>query len=465
MQYHALRLGAISYRLAPLYAYWRPHLKGWLIVPLLVLGTYVWFLRRTRIATSLSGRAAVLAFSLFFLAITVSVALSDGGPRAIVAPLLRTDLEYIGAIDRVQAVAQFLRDYPRLASTMPMHAQVHPPGSVLFVWAACRLFGDGPWGAAIGIILFSGLTIPLVYRWADRLGGPAVARRASAIFILIPSVVLFTATSMDGPFAVPLIATMAFYWEAMEHRPILLGSLAGIAASAAAFMTYSVTVALVFCGIATCIRYATRTAQPLTIVSSACCALASFLGTQGLMWLLTGYDPIQMFLAVVANHTHIMCGARHETPARYVHLAVANLVVFFIAVGLPCTVLWWSSMLQSLTASGQPADHQSPITDHRSPLGDQSAMSVPPPGISSERHFRCLALCTMLTLLIAASVPVYVLEVERIWMFLVPLIVIPVSGRLLAQEWGTGKFHATVVVATLTATQTLVTEVLLTTYW
>jgi len=69
------------------------------------------------------------------------------------------------------------------------------------------------------------------------------------------------------------------------------------------------------------------------------------------------------------------------------------------------------------------------------------------------------------TVVIAAAVPVYVLEVERVWMFLVPLVVIPVAGRLFDQKQGTGKIHSTLSVAILLATQTAVTEVLLTTYW
>src|SRR5262245_60327471 len=162
-----LRLGAVSHKLAPLYAVWRPHLKIWLIAPLAALTAYIIFLRRTRAATSLSERASILAFCAFSLVITLSVAVSDGGPRSIIAPMLRTDLEYIGAVDRVQGVAQFLRDYPQLAETMPMHAQVHPPGPTLFAWACCRLFGDGPWSVSIGIICFSILAVPCVYRWAD----------------------------------------------------------------------------------------------------------------------------------------------------------------------------------------------------------------------------------------------------------------------------------------------------------
>jgi 4-amino-4-deoxy-L-arabinose transferase-like glycosyltransferase len=461
MTEHGLRLGAISYKLAPLYAYWRPHLKGWLALPVVVLALYFWILRRTRVATSLTDRWAIAFFSLSSIAISTSVSMLDGGPRSLIAPLLRTDLEYYGAIDRVHGVGDFLRDYPQQARTMPMHAQVHPPGAILFVWAMCNVFGGGPWAAAAGIIVFSSLAVPVVYRWAERLGGPGVARRAAAIFVLTPSIVLFTATSMDGPFAVLLIATMWLFWESLEHLPIRLGLLAGLAGAAAAVMTYSVTVALLFCGIATCARWFAAPQTRRSTLVAAVSALVGFNGLHLVFWLTTGYDPVQMFLAAITNSNHIMSGTRHESPARYVHIAVANLVVFFVAAGLPCAAIWWPTMLRS-------------IRSWLAPLQDSRTFEAATPNSSwpcvAYRHRSAsrpemFLVTSFLTLFIAASVPVYVLEVERVWMFLVPLVVIPVASRLFEQERGTGKINDSMAVAILLGAQTILTEVLLTTYW
>jgi hypothetical protein len=452
MLHHDLRLGAVSPKLAPLYAYWRPHFKLWIIAPLVALTAYIVFLRRTRVATSLSNRSANIAFCAFAILTTVTVALSDGGPRSIIAPLLRTDLEYIGAIDRVHNVAAFLREYPKAAASMPMHARVHPPGPVLFSWASSQIVANSTWGTAAGIVLFSALALPLVYRWADRLCGPGVARRAAALFLWTPSFVLFTTTSMDGPFAVLLIAMNAIYWESMEHRPILLGTVAGIVACFAALMTYSVTVSLLFCGVACCIRFVAAPAMRRNIVFSACSALIAFIAANTLLWILTGYDPVAMFFAAAANHTDIMYGARHETPDRYAHLAVANLVVFFVSAGIPGSILWCSNAGQSLGAA-------------RALFGT----GEPPNGVEASNrndlHWHCFVLTSIITLLGAAIVPVFVLEVERIWMFLVPLVVIPAARRMFEQDQGTGRAQATVVMVILVAAQTLITELLLSTYW
>jgi hypothetical protein len=71
----------------------------------------------------------------------------------------------------------------------------------------------------------------------------------------------------------------------------------------------------------------------------------------------------------------------------------------------------------------------------------------------------------IVTVVIAACVPVYTMEVERVWLFLVPLVAIPVAAWLTDCERGTGRIGGTLAVAGLVAAQTVLTEVLLTTYW
>jgi 4-amino-4-deoxy-L-arabinose transferase-like glycosyltransferase len=497
-----LRLGAVSHKLAPLYAYWRPHLKGWLAVPAAALAIYFVWLRRTRIGAGLRDGAAAACFASFLVVIAAAVAMLDNGPRSLIGPLLRTDLEYYGAVDRVDGVGRFLRDYADQSTTMPMHAQVHPPGAVLFLWAASRLCGGGPWSAAAAIILTSGLSVLFVFLWARRIGGPGVARRAAAIYVLVPSTVLFTATAMDAVFAVPLIATMWLFWESlsarscsndavsaqpgnrivgpfgwhaisfgsacprkaegMEHmnsngpttgnrdhdcgraigRSVLLAAAAGLAAGLAALLTYSTVVVIAFCGLAAAAACWTKPSDWRAIVGLAATASAVFVGLQAVLWLAYGYDPLAMFGAAIANANHIMRGTAHETATRYGHLAVGNLAVFSIGVGLPCTVIWCSSLRERRE---RPAFCGSAVQ----PFNNAATFSF----------------VAALTLVVATSLPAYTLEVDRVWMFLVPLVVVPVAQRLFDQEHRTGRIGATMAVALLLAAQTLVTEILLTTYW
>src|SRR5262249_10188569 len=210
----------------------RPFFTGWLIPPVVVVVVYLVGLWRTNILRSRTDLRAIFGLIVGFLAVTTSVALIDGGPRELIGPMVsRPHLEYYGAIDQVADPLTFLRDYVALCPTLPRHAQVHPPGAVLFVWAASRLLPGGPWGVAAAIIGTSSLLVVPVFLWARSLGGPGTARRAGALLVLTPSVVLFSATSMDGPFAVVLVATMAAFWEALRRSSPVLGLLAGTLAT------------------------------------------------------------------------------------------------------------------------------------------------------------------------------------------------------------------------------------------
>ena len=91
---------------------------------------------------------------------------------------------------------------------MANHSRTHPPGPVLFLWGVSRLFGPGLVPAWLATVLFASLTtIPVFFLARDLYGEPA-ARRALALFLLVPSVILFTTTSMDGPMMVFLVAAI-----------------------------------------------------------------------------------------------------------------------------------------------------------------------------------------------------------------------------------------------------------------
>ena len=128
MQTGALRLGTVSHKLAPLYAYLDPRLKGGLLLALGVLGAYGLFLRWLLRTERIAGSSCVPLFMVWMAVITVTVAGIDGNLSRLARPFERTDLEYYGAIEKVGHVGKFIGSYPVRAAEMPMHAQTHPPG-------------------------------------------------------------------------------------------------------------------------------------------------------------------------------------------------------------------------------------------------------------------------------------------------------------------------------------------------
>src|SRR4051794_28866703 len=70
-----LKLGAVGPETAPLYAYWRPHINGWLVLAAAVLAVVLRALGRSMILRDRSDRRAIVSLMIAFLAVAVSVAM------------------------------------------------------------------------------------------------------------------------------------------------------------------------------------------------------------------------------------------------------------------------------------------------------------------------------------------------------------------------------------------------------
>ena len=434
-----MALGAVAPELAPLYAYWNPHFKLGLIVPVICSATYVWLLRRNAIARDWSDTRAILFFITAFLAMALTVPLIDGGPGVWIGPFVsRVDVEYYGALDRVGDVRTFLRDYVKESASYPMHTRTHPPGAILLLAGLTRLLGGGPWAAALGVIGFTTLTVPLVFALARAIGGPELARRACALFVVTPNVVLFTATSMDGPFMVVLVAALWAFWVALGRESMPWGLLAGLLAAAGSLLTYSTALVLLFCGLAWLASLFDQMGRRGVTVGVGLSAALAFLAAHLALWLLTGFSSLAMLQTAIAQDHAIMAGTRHDSLLRHAALAAGNLSAFGFSVGLPTLALWLDGVSDTLSRNRCRT--------------------------SSGPFITRFTLCGAGTLLIAAALPVYSLEVERIWIFLTPIVIVPASATLVAGDDSTTNL-TTLSTVRLLAAQTILTELLLCTYW
>ncbi len=420
-----LKFGAVSETVAPLYAYVRPHLKGWLFVPLAWLALYAVLLRRSGFLSRWPVRRFVPALYGCSLMTAATVAILDGGPERVAAPYTRLDLEYAGAVPLVGDPVRFVARFPEIAHTLPMHAQNHPPVAVLLLWAVARLTGGGPERLAWFTVAVAAGTAPLAYAAARAAacGQELTARLAAVLFTVLPSAVLFSATSMDGVFAVFLGGAFA--------PAILCRSQGARAAAAAGFsaglgllMTYSaVWVGLWFALYVLLERKRFDWPAVRLLLSFA----VAFL-TPTMLLATVGYRPVDTFLACLSAHHRIMAGTAHDEPLRWAGLALGNLSAFAIGCGLAVAGCWLWGLAER--------------TGHQRPLW----------------------LATAGTILIAAAAPVYTLEVERIWLFLLVPVVACVA-ELLARLPGEHSQYLWRTMVWLSVAQTLTMEILLETYW
>jgi hypothetical protein len=421
-------------RIVPVYMHWEFHLKTGLMAALVVLGGFlVWFTRHGWAGVS-TGRL-MAALVVFHLLLATSVALIDGGPQRLVRSyeqLSATD--YSGAVPRVQSVTAFLTDYPRLMPGLPLHCQTHPPGGVLFLWLVAQVFGSGAAPAVLATIGMSSLAVPAVYLLARETLPEQPARLATGLFMLAPSIVLFSATCLDAVFMVPMIWAMFFLWKLRDGRAITLGALAGAAATLASLMTYSASFLaawmILVVGLTAAFDRGRLQRTLLGLFVAAMTAIALYF----CLWIATGYDPWATFTTALQGHGRIMAGGNHATARQHAHLAIANLAAFLFCAGIPLTVLG----ARRLAAFGRGA---------------------------TERDVGWIFDVSFVAAVALVDVaPLYTLEVEHIWLFMVP-------GLAIAAARSLGAVHLlrppklAVVALALQAAQTVLFEVCFNTVW
>ncbi len=165
-------------------------------------------------------------------------------------------------------LAHYLRTYPEQMRAYPfVHTPVHPPGDFVYVWLWRKGFELLPglahvvaqflrtyncanlWfvmledaqiasGLAQMVVpLCSGLPAVPLYLLGKRLAGPRAGFRAAALYVVVPSLTLFT---MRWDQLYPLFLCLSLYWlhRGLEDRRLVFFFLAGFAASVGSFMSF-----------------------------------------------------------------------------------------------------------------------------------------------------------------------------------------------------------------------------------
>lgn len=419
-------------RLVPLYMHWQPHLKTGLAAAALAMLAFLVWMR----AASMRGwrpASVALGFCFFHVLIATCVALVDGGFERLARPYrILVETDYVGAVDLSQSARALLGDYARRMPELPLHCQTHPPGAVLFLWCVGKVFGGGAWPAALATILAAALASPAVYLLARAILGAQRGALAAGLFVLAPSVAVYSATCMDAVFMTPMIWAVYLTWTARERRPKLHGALAGICVFAASLMTFSVSFIGLWIALTAGLSWLFEAERRRPLVMALAAAAVALVASYALLVLWSGYDLWGTFESAVAAHHRIMAGQNHATVRQHAHLVVANAAAFFFAAGLAQSVLWARSVWRDVRPT------------------------------SCRDGARLFNLAFLLALATVDLAPLYTLEVEHIWLFIVPLVSIGACSRLSGDDAVPPVGWLAVV---LVAAQTLAVEVCLETIW
>lgn len=470
MRETGLNLGAVKFHehFVPLYAEPLLDLSWWIFPALIVCIGFLYLCYRYILPNSISSHLLILISVVCFVAINISVAQIDGFREigteeepaqisALLEPYTRSGLEYYADVPYIDELGlpAFLRDFSKteLFEKLSGHTRTHPPGGVVFLWCVSQIFGYNLLSASLLSILFTATVIIPFYKLSERLYGEKVALYALLLFLITPNFVMFTTTSMDGPFSVFPILSLYLFYEARERetspdialdtfRPYSL--LTGISLAFGMFMTYATVVIGVFlCVVALLER--SRFVQYLKVLAFAA---TGFIGFYLLLYVITGFQPFDALWAAIKKDEAGM-GSGFETIDRYLHLSFANLFAFLIGVGIPITVVW----IRQLISSGIDWKQRVMSSDNGS---SQSRI----PWYLHLEKLDTYVIGFVITLLYFTFSSWFTMEVERIWIFMVPFFVIPVANYLTERPRSDLYWVGGMLVA-----QLLLSEVLLYTYW
>jgi methylthioxylose transferase len=400
----------------PFYVFPDPQLApGWAaatlpVVAATVAAVLVLYRARTAWPWRVAASAALAA------AMALAVAALASGPAAWWAPFDYAG-EYPAGVGRVGALPTFLREFPSRLPGLPSHASGHPAGAMV-VYALVARAWPGLTAASLATVAIGSLGAVAAGGLARDELGERGGRLALALWVVAPGVVLYLATSADAVFAAVLGGAALAAHRGLVRRSAAWTVAGGVLLWASSMLTYAAVLLLVFLGVRAAGQLRADRSWVLRWAAGTSAVVVALAGS---LWLATGYD---MPAAVLAVHRAYQA-APGSAGRSLVHWLPGDLLAFAGMLGVPLL----------------------------------AALAFRVAGVVRERAWMSVDAAALATLVAAASWGFTKGEVERIFQFLVPLVLVPVVRQLLA--W---RVRVPVVVGLLVG-QTLLVQVLFATRW
>jgi hypothetical protein len=283
--------------------------------------------------------------------------------------------------------------------------------------------------ASMVAIVISALTIVPAAMLARRFLPASAVAIFLALYVFTPNLVLFGATSMDGVFSFFVVVAAFFFFAAAGDRAswgrtILQAFSVGVSLALATFFTYA-TFALATLLVVWCIlQFFSDRQQGFRTLIILAIAAVTFIACFAILYLCTGCNIIACLRMSIAFDAKTMADVR----ADYWDASFTNILGILVGSGFIATTLWMRSIFKRSKATNL-----------------------------------CRALG--ITVLILSFSTLFTRELERVWMFLTPMLLIGAAATLdrletpqLRRKW----IYASLV---LLFAQTWLTQLLLNTVW
>jgi hypothetical protein len=384
--------------------------------------------------------AGVVLFAFLFAG---SIAMIRNGLSGITQAYQRHGYEYISDIGVTGTIRALFRDYLKVRPYLSMHAKVHPPGPIVLLWLLSYVAGQEPLGLSLATMVVGVCGIVPLYFWARELAGRRVALTCCVLYGLMPSIVLFTATSADIAFTPFSLATLFLFWRALHRRswPYALAAGAGYALlSLLSFSLVSLGAFFVFVGL-------WRLAEPRwrgAVIQTAVVMALGFLAVHLALRWWSGFDVIACFHACREQFNLDQANVDRLTP-RFPSWTweILNPLCWFFFAGIPVSLLFTWRLATWSSSGDVPSDTPNPKPQTPNPT---------------------LIICG-LTLLVLSLLYLGRGEGERSAMYVLPFVALP-AAHLLDQMGRMARSYGPLgATCAFLAFQCWLTESLLYTFW
>jgi hypothetical protein len=315
----ARRLGA---GLPPFFLWAHPRASGWTVPAIAVLTASllaVPYVVRARPRSFMAGSVAVA------LSARLAVNMIRFGPPEWARPFISVERhqEYPTTIRLYGAhPLGFVGRFAQLVPHLAVHPAGHPPGPTLIAITLVRVGLPGAWPLALLLIVVGMLSAPLTYLAAIGLGSnEREARVAALVWVFAPASMIESVTSMDAVFCTLGIGTVVLLVRGRRW-------VGGVGVWACSFMSYSLPAAPLW---AIAVIWRRRSLRSALILALASAVVVIGIDLALRIWL--GFDPIAAFQATRERYLHgpgTLAGSR---PLSF--WLLGDIAAFLAGLGLP----------------------------------------------------------------------------------------------------------------------------------
>lgn len=364
-----------------------------LFPPLILVAWILWRIREERPATAWILAALMVAnFSLQILAI-----LAEPRGLALVTSIVASPgaTSYFSDALLIGDLGVWLDEFPR--GIRYLHSATHPAGPVLFYYAFLKVFG--PYAAFLGgltVALAGSAGVVVVHALAGLWTEKRTARLlASAFFALNPALIFFS-PEFDQVYPIFAMLLILLWVKALGASKRYAYGFGGVLfiSTLFAYGTLTIGAFLVYYTIYWLWPADTRRSRLIVVFRCSVIALSVCAGLFVLLWVATGYDPVLAFERALINQRILA-----EILARpYTNFVLVDPYDFLLGAGviaLPILVFHMRRSFNALTVIG---------------------------------------VATILTVDVSGLLRA---ETARVWLFLQPLLAVPVGVELsgLRRRW------------------------------